>query len=38
LPPLKSPPSIVTMGRLAPRLLPLVFLAVWLDLLLSGCR
>lgn len=38
LPPIQAPASIVTLGRLAPRLLPPVFLAVWLYLLAAGCR
>jgi hypothetical protein len=35
LPIVHSPPSIVALGQLAPRVLPLVFLGVWLVLLFT---
>lgn len=37
LPPIQAPPALVTLGRLAPRVLPAMFLAVWLYLLTMGC-
>ena len=36
LPPVHAPSGIVTLGQLAPRFLPLVFVAVWLVLLVAG--
>ena len=37
LPPVHAPGSIVVLGQVAPRVLPLVFLIVWLALLVAGC-
>ena len=36
LPPVHSPGAIVALGQVAPRVLPLVFLIVWLALLVAG--
>ncbi len=38
LPPVHAPARIVGLGQLAPRLLPLVFLLVWVALLIWGGR
>jgi small-conductance mechanosensitive channel len=37
-PTVHAPEKIVALGQLAPRLLPLIFLAVWLVLLIAGGR
>ena len=36
LPPVQAPDAIVVLGQVAPRVLPLVFLIVWLALLIAG--
>ena len=38
LPPIHAPSSIIMQGQVAPRVLPLVFLLVWLYLLVAGVR
>jgi len=38
LPPIHAPSSIIVEGQVAPRVLPLVFLLVWLYLLVVGAR
>jgi hypothetical protein len=38
LPPIHAPAAVVALGQVAPRVLPLVFLVVWLYLLVAGLR
>jgi hypothetical protein len=38
LPPIHAPSAVIALGQVAPRVLPLVFLVVWLYLLVAGFR
>ena len=38
LPPIHAPSAVIALGQVAPRVLPLVFLVVWLYLLVAGVR